>query len=632
MEGVVREVQRCPPGVHRVHSPKRYASEDSEGRPAAILSYQFQSRVNRMFPHALTEAGLCAICHSKSDGIVWCPSGPVSCISCGYEFSNPSERESSVSPDSSDVPSGLLVSSEGCSDHDQREELASINERSVLDGEITASGGNAPARGVTADQTGTSGTLGVSTRTVWFSVPAGEGDALACENLASGGNASASELAGGGDAPASESSVVTTEPHRHQRRSMFCGSRAMGGIDFDGSPISETDEEDPTDPVSPVTEYHQIWDHDDPPLEDEVVDRSELPPGYRFASSLTREELRIRYRFRGNGINLHSAGAEFAYIQSDTLSDHVAEEAAPARSETWPNGNPMWATDPSSPIQLRMPPVPDPYRVLASLADSPEEVPDVPSVAQLRALWENQFAATTSPFESVGNRVYYNQHSFSSKVRSGNQDERSADVTHYVDDVAPFPRARTRPPFVDNSEEESDGEPRSLSGSSTQHYADDVLTHDDDRSSSHVTESTVEANLDAEFYKQEGDRLIEIINVQRDAVAKSESEAKALAGVVNAQRANIEEMTDMNKAIAEFHKAQIEQRERQAEHMHDSLEESRKVNADLATRFAQLMVDTSHLWGPASQTFSTDVVLPEWSVDVAIFVFGRIFKRYSTRQ
>ena len=128
-----------------------------------------------------------------------------------------------------------------------------------------------------------------------------------------------------------------------------------------------------------------------------------------------------------------------------------------------------------------------------SLADSPEEMSDVPSVAQLRALWENQLAATTSPSESEGNTVYYNQHWFSSSVRSGNQDDRPVDVTHYVDDVVPFPRARTRPPFVDSSEEESDGEPRSLSGSSTQHYADDVLTHDDDRSSSHVTESTVES-------------------------------------------------------------------------------------------------------------------------------------------
>ena len=286
----------------------------------------------------------------------------------------------------------------------------------------------------------------------------------------------------------------------------------MGGIDFDGSPISETDEEDLTDPVPPVTEYHEIWDHDGPPLEREVVDRSELPPGYQFASRLIREELRIRYQFRGNGINLHPSDAEFACVQSDTLPGYEAEEAVPARLETWPNGNPMWATDPTSPIQLRMPPVPDPNRVFASFADSPEEMPDVPSVAQLRALWENQLAATTSPSESEGNAAHYNQHLFSSSVRSGNQDDRPVDVTHYVDDVAPFPRARTRPPFAGSSEEESGSEPRSLSGSSTQHYADDVLTHDDDRSSSHVTESTVEANLDAEFYEQEGDRLMEIRN------------------------------------------------------------------------------------------------------------------------
>ena len=221
---------------------------------------------------------------------------------------------------------------------------------------------------MTADQTGMNGTLGVSTGTVWFSIPAGEGNALGCGNLASGGNASASELASGGNAPASESSVVISEPRRRQRRSIFCGFRAMGGIDFDGSPIPETDEEDLTDPVPPVIGYHAIWDHDDPPLEHEVVDRSELPPAYRFASSLTREELRIRYQFRGHGINLHSADAEFAYIQSDTSPDYEAEEAAPARPESWPNGNPMWATDPASPIQLRMFPVPAQTRTVCLLA------------------------------------------------------------------------------------------------------------------------------------------------------------------------------------------------------------------------------------------------------------------------
>ena len=166
-------------------------------------------------------------------------------------------------------------------------------------------------------------------------------------------------------------------------------------------------------------------------------------------------------------------------------------------------------------------------------------------------------------------------------------------------------------------EEESDSEPRSLSGSSIQHYADDVYTHDDGRSSSHAAESTVEANLDAEFYKQEGDRLIEIINVQCDAVAKSESEAKALAEVVNAQKANTEEMNAMNKAIAESHRAQIAQRERQAEQMHGALEELRRASADLAARFSQLMADSSQS-RPSSQALSNDVVLLEWSVDVAV--------------
>ena len=163
----------------------------------------------------------------------------------------------------------------------------------------------------------------------------------------------------------------------------------------------------------------------------------------------------------------------------------------------------------------------------------------------------------------------------------------------------------------------SNDEPRSLPGSSTQHYADDVLTHDDDRSSGHVTESTVEANLDVEFDKQEGDRLTEIMNVQCDAVGKSESEAKAPAEVFNAQTAYIEEMTVMNKAIAESHRAKIAQRKRHSEQMHGALPELRRANADLAARFSQLMADSGHS-RPSSQALSNDVVLLEWSVDVAV--------------
>ena len=280
-----------------VVSPKCYASEDSEGRPAAILSYQFQSRVNRMFPHVLTEVGLCAVCFSKEDGIVWCPSGPVSCTSCGFEYSNPSERDSSISLDSSDVPSGLLVRSDKSSDDTDGEcceEAASASECNAL-----ACGspkwGNAPASRDSSDHpkergcrtcneislTETKGTLRFSTTEVVYPVPASERDALACGSLVSEGNALACELASGSNAPASENPYRTSEPHRHQKRSPFCGSRAMGGVDFDGSPISDTDEEEHNDERTPghVTEYREILDHADIPIEHDIVDRSELPPG-----------------------------------------------------------------------------------------------------------------------------------------------------------------------------------------------------------------------------------------------------------------------------------------------------------------------------------------------------------------
>ena len=72
------------------------------------------------------------------------------------------------------------------------------------------------------------------------------------------------------------------------------------------------------------------------------------------------------------------------------MSDDEEEAAVPAIPETWPNGNPMWATDPTSRIQLRMLPIPDQNRVFASLAVSPEVLTDAPSVAQLRALWGAQ--------------------------------------------------------------------------------------------------------------------------------------------------------------------------------------------------------------------------------------------------
>ena len=132
--------------------------------------------------------------------------------------------------------------------------------------------------------------------------------------------------------------------------------------------------------------------------------------------------------------------ADLLQAPSTDTSGGEEEVDVPTRPETWLNGNPMWAIDPASPIQLRMPPIPDPNRVFASLADSPEEMTDVPSVAQLRALWETQ-----------------------------------AHPMRYVDDDPPPPRdpppqRRERRPFADTSDGESDSGPGS-SEPPTQYYA-----------------------------------------------------------------------------------------------------------------------------------------------------------------
>ena len=135
---------------------------------------------------------------------------------------------------------------------------------------------------------GPSGTLRVTAAEVLYIAPASE-----CHTLASGSPASECYAPASGDSYEAIASGVTLtphavssevpEPHRHQRRSLFCGSRAMGGINFDGSPISESGEE-----PGCAIEYHEVWDHEDVPLEHQTVDQSELPPGYRFASELSR--------------------------------------------------------------------------------------------------------------------------------------------------------------------------------------------------------------------------------------------------------------------------------------------------------------------------------------------------------
>ena len=101
----------------------------------------------------------------------------------------------------------------------------------------------------------------------------------------------------------------------------------MGGVDFGGSPIPETDEEEHTE--ERVSEngiqYCEIWDHEDIPIEHDIVDHSELPQGYRFAPSLSREELRARYQFRGQGVHVDTVDASGAYINMNPDADLLLE-------------------------------------------------------------------------------------------------------------------------------------------------------------------------------------------------------------------------------------------------------------------------------------------------------------------
>ena len=207
-------------------------------------------------------------------------------------------------------------------DGERCEETVPVGERHALACGSSASGGNAPASGNSSDHPedcgccvcssvvhmGMEGTLRVSVSFTEFTFP----------GSASGGDAPACGLASGSNAPARENPCGTSEHRRHQKRRPFCGSRAMGGVDFDGSPISETDDEEHTDEHIPgnLIGYHEIWDHEDTPLGHDIVDRSELPQGYRFAASLSREELRARYQFRGHEIGVDSTDAADDYVRS----------------------------------------------------------------------------------------------------------------------------------------------------------------------------------------------------------------------------------------------------------------------------------------------------------------------------
>ena len=164
------ESRSSQPSVHRVPSPKRYAAEDSEGRPAALLSYKFRDRLNRMFPHALTERGLCIACTSRVDGIIWSPAGPIGCSICGYQFPNPLDL--SQDERSFDYDERILGSQQGSESEGERS-----SDRASLS---VASGLQEPACDVTQGRANSSVASGLQ-EPACDAAQGSEGEAFPCQ-------------------------------------------------------------------------------------------------------------------------------------------------------------------------------------------------------------------------------------------------------------------------------------------------------------------------------------------------------------------------------------------------------------------------------------------------------------------
>ena len=139
----------------------------------SCLKHSSRVSIGWFFTHALTEAGPKAICNLRSDEFCAAPPAPLVALAVAL---------SSLIRLSEILVSRLLaLMSQVASlfrrvDAPMTIEVRSYHRsiRSVLDNEITASGGNALVCGVPADLTGMSGTVAVSTRAVWFSILAGE--------------------------------------------------------------------------------------------------------------------------------------------------------------------------------------------------------------------------------------------------------------------------------------------------------------------------------------------------------------------------------------------------------------------------------------------------------------------------
>ena len=205
----------------------------------------------------------------------------------------------------------------------------------------------------------------------------------------------------------------------------------------------------------------------------------------------------------------------------------------------------------------------------------------------------------------------------------------SAAGLRYVDDVYPIPV---------NSEERREIASDDESSESSTRFYNETVTQEGDQSSDVVTDSTAEINLDAEFYRQECDRLAALLASQNETLSKQEETLKRLeeigtrdSNAVGRQCALNEHVSDQSKAmqslIDELQIANI----RLTDKLDQLDEEVRKSRLSPPTPSMDSVEQGSSLSAPsvspgtATATHdhlcrreSSEVVLPEWSVEVAV--------------
>ena len=119
----------------------------------------------------------------------------------------------------------------------------------------------------------------------------------------------------------------------------------------------------------------------------------------------------------------------------------------------------------------------------------------------------------------------------------------------------------------------------------------------------------------------ECERLAEPVDGQSEIATASKSQLEAFTALVNAQKSDLDcfkSTNENNAALLESHQSQNERYSLEACRTNALVEELRKANAALTDKFEQLSFDIGQQRASTIHAASSDVVLPEWSVDVAV--------------